>query len=72
MSAFLNNLDAALWNALLLEFFDDLTRKIELYEFKEELWDVVTDVGEAVRMGTGLDPDAREVLPNKIKELREG
>ena len=33
---------------------------------------MVTDVGEAVLMGTALDPDAREVLPNKIKELREG
>ena len=46
-------------------------QKIEVDEFKEELWDTVVEFGEPISLATGQDENAREELPSKMVHMRE-
>ena len=48
-----------------------MERKVDVYEFKEELWDTVVEFEEPILMETGLDKEAREEFLSKIVQLRE-
>ena len=46
-----------------------MERKVDVEEFKEELWDIVVEFGEPILMRTGLDKVTREELIH-IQETR--
>ena len=48
-----------------------MERKLDVEEFKEELWDIVVKFGEPILMRTGLDKVAREELPRKMIHIQE-
>ena len=53
------------------KFNPGVTRNVNLDEIKEELGNVAMAYGEPVLIGTGLYPDAREVLLSKMIELNK-
>ena len=53
------------WEVFLQEFNGKVTKKANLEEFKEEVWDVMMEYGGPVFIETGLDQVAREVLSKK-------
>ena len=53
------------------KFNQKVERKIEVDEFKEEMWDTVVGFGEPMLMVTGLDEKAREELPSKMIHMPE-
>ena len=69
---FLDTLDKKGWLEFFLSKFDQkLERKIEVDEFKEELWDTVVKFGEPILLPTGQDENAREELPSEMVHMRE-
>ena len=68
---FLSTLDQKRWQNFLTEFNQKVVRKVDVEEFKEELWDIVVKFGEPILMGTGLDKVAREELPRKMIHIQE-
>ena len=68
---FLDTLDKKVWLEFLSKFNQKVDRKIEVDEFKEELWDTVVEFGEPVLMATGLDEKAREDLLSKMYHMHE-
>ena len=55
----------------LSEFNQKVERKIDVDEFKEELWDTVVEFEEPVLTATGLDEKAREELLSQMVRMRE-
>ena len=51
-SMFLNTLDENGWQIFLSKFNQKVEEKVELDDFKEELWDAVVGFGEPVLMAT--------------------
>ena len=68
---FLNTLDQKGFQEFLSEFNQKVERKVNVDEFKEELWDTVVRFGEPVLMATGLDEKAREELLGKMTHMRK-
>ena len=52
---FLSTLDQEGWQKLLKDFNRNWERKIDVEEFKEELWHIVAEFGEPISMATGLE-----------------
>ena len=52
----MNTPNLGAWNALLLDFNNNLARKTYMDKFKEELWDVVVQHGETRPYGKGYRP----------------
>ena len=70
ITVFLYTLDKKGWLELLSKFDQKLERKIEVDEFKKELWDTVVEFGEPISLATGQDENAREELPSKMVHMR--
>ena len=56
---FLDTLDQKGWQELLSKFNQKVERKVNMDEFKEELWDTVVGFGEPLLMTTRLDEKVR-------------
>ena len=67
--AFLGTADQEVWENFLLEFNRKVNRKIDVEEFKEEMWDIVVEFGEPILMGTGLDREASDEQLSKMISL---
>ena len=52
--AFLSTLGQKRWEKILLESNRKVKRKVDVEELKEDLWDIMVEFGEPIRMGTGL------------------
>ena len=68
---FLNTLEQERSQKSMIGFNRKVERKVDVAEFKEELWDIVVEFGEPFLMGTGLDKEAREELLIKMIHTRE-
>ena len=67
----LNTMDQEEWQKFLTESNQKVDVKVDVEEFKEELWDIVVEFGEPILMGTGLDKEAREEFFCKMFHIRE-
>ena len=67
----LDTLDPEGWQEFLSKFNRKVARKMDVAEFKEELWDIVVEFGKPILMTTELDKDAREELLSKMVHMRE-
>ena len=68
---FMSTLDQDGWQKFLMELDQKVERKVDVEEFKEELWDIVVEFGEPILMRSGLDKEAREELLSKMIHIRE-
>ena len=68
---FLDTLDQKGWQEFLSGFNHKVERKMNMDEFKVDLWDTVLRFGEPVLMATGLNEKAREELLDKMINMRE-
>ena len=68
---FMSTLDQEGWQKFLMELDQKVERKVDVEEFKEELWDIVVEFGEPILMRTGLHKEAREELLSKMIHVRE-
>ena len=68
---FLSTLDEQAWQSFLDEFKQSVENKVEVYDFKEEVWSTVVNFGETVLIGTGLDKKRRKGLLEKMIGLRK-
>ena len=68
---FLITLEQKGWLDFLKKFNPKIERKLDVDEFKEELWDTKVEFGESFLMATRLVKKAREELLDKIVHMRE-
>ena len=59
------------WATFLVEFNKRVGTKMDVKEFKKELWKIVIEYVEHVLIGTGLDRDTTEKLLKKMVHTRE-
>ena len=64
--AFLSTLGQEGWEKILLEFDRKEKQKVDVEELKEELWDIVMEFGEPIRIGTGLNRKQVRSFPAKF------
>ena len=67
---FLSTVDEEAWRSFLGEFNQRLENKVEVDDFKKELWSTIVKFGEPVLIGTGLDEIVRKGLLAKMIGLR--
>ena len=68
---FLSTLVEEAWRNFLGEFNQRVEDKVEVDDFKEELWSLLVKFGEPALIGTGLDEKGRLGLLEKIIGLRK-
>ena len=67
----MNSLDQEGGQKFLTEFNQKVERKLNVEELKEELLDIMMEIGEPILMETGLDEEARQERLSKRIQNRE-